>query len=302
MQKNIGNLTKWFDPEAAVTNSEQVYGQERLHVMIIKQKDMEIARLKASEQQLLQMSQSLTNDLSNLKEQMEKQTVIINSLRKGIDASSMLNVKSESDLTACRNLIETMKLEIADKNGEKEIEIEKLKNQLQEFPETSAEARKSESDLADCQILMESMKLEFADKNRSKETEIEKLKNQVQELNENLADARTKNVDIETTNATLLDSINQWRVYTENQSKELIAANDNLGRSTRMKDELKELKSYASNLSVKMQSEIDRLEETLTTTGKVNSKLIGEKESLQQEVDQWKQKFEDSFNEVCFSI
>lgn len=219
MQRNIGKISEWLDPEAAE----------------VKQKDMEIARLKSSEQQLIQVNQTLTIDVSNLQEQMEKQTVLINSLQKGIDASSMLNVKSESDLAACRIDIETMKLEIADKNAEKERNVQ--------------------------------------------------LKRQIQELTENLAEARKKNVDIETTNTTLQDWLNQWRDYSEKQSRELIAANDKLGRNTRLNDELKEMKTYVSNTTTQMKSEIVKLEFDLSEAGKANSQILKQKEKFQKEVD-----------------
>lgn len=236
MQKDIGNLTKSLDPEEA-------YGQERLHVIILKQKDAEIARLKTSEEQLLQMNQSLASEKLNLKEQMEKQTVLTNSLQKGVEASSNLNEKFESDLAACRSLIETMKLEIADKSGEKEVNVQ--------------------------------------------------LKSQVQELTKNLAEAREKNVDMESTNVKLQEMLSQWKDYAEKQSNTLIAVHDRLERSTKLQDELKEMKNYAASVTSQMQSKFIELEKDLTEAGKTNSKILDQKEKLQQEVSVLKSEIDE---------
>lgn len=289
MQRNIGKITEWLDPEAAVKNNE-----ERLHIMLFKQKDTDIARLKASEQQVMQANQSLTNDASNLKEQVEKQTTIINSLQKGVDATSMLNAKSESDLAASRGIIETMKQEVAKKNEENG----QLKNQVLELTETLEEAQKKNVEMINADATLKDLLNQWKDYAEKQTTEL------------NAANDKVKN------NTGLQVELKEMKSYisglTREMKLEMQKLEKDLTEVEQEKSQLFDQKQKCQAEVTVLKSQIDELKQRLTNAATTNLQILDENEKLRQEVIVLKGMNvnknakagtqTDTCNEVCFSV
>lgn len=111
MRKDIAQLHKSTNPTVPGNAIELAGGSERLHVMVFKQKDEEIAQLKASIQQLQKINEISNIDQTHMKETIKSQTALINALQEGFEANSKLYAKSETDLAASLAIIEKMKLE-----------------------------------------------------------------------------------------------------------------------------------------------------------------------------------------------
>lgn len=161
MRNDIGSLTK----------TVQGNGSERLHVMMLKQKDDEIDQRKASERELLRINEDLTCSRMSLEKKVEEQTALIVALQKGVDANSSLYAKSETDLAASRDLIEKLKSDIAVKfvpiesNVQLGIQVEDLSGKLAETEKQLNEwkcyaARKENELIAANNLLSANKKLE----------------------------------------------------------------------------------------------------------------------------------------------
>lgn len=113
IRNDIGNLTNLFQERNNETSPGNE-GQERLHIVMMKQKDDEIAQLKVTIQDLRKFNDNLTNDQLKSMKQMEEQTSLIKSLQLGMEATSKLNDQYECDKIANLDLAEAMKRQLAE--------------------------------------------------------------------------------------------------------------------------------------------------------------------------------------------
>ncbi|KAJ6639477.1 hypothetical protein Bhyg_12222 [Pseudolycoriella hygida] len=120
IQSNMGQLTEMIRHALTASDNDPNNRLDNVNLLIISQKDTEIAHLKASLEAMLEINQILANEQMTLKELSDKQTQLINSLQKGIMSTSKLQIQAECGLENSSTVIEAMKREIDQLKSDKE--------------------------------------------------------------------------------------------------------------------------------------------------------------------------------------
>lgn len=216
MQRDIGNLTKWFNPECSSDDASQ-----RLYLKIISQKDDLIATLKKTADELRTDLDALKTDNVNLNHQVETNAGLINALQKGVDANFLLYTKSEVQYSALQDLSATKDQTIAMKDKELEttrMTINALQTELNSL--TNDDYGTSRALTNQVEVLERNLAESIA-KNvaLNKEAEIiqAELTNRIEIVENNLTESTAKNV----TSAGLLT---EWKAYGESKEKEVAEA------------------------------------------------------------------------------
>lgn len=259
MAGNDSELQKMIEAKDTIIaeHKEAAIGSEQLHMMIVKQKGEEISQANASWQKSQKANESLSNENSILRQEIEKNASLIGALQKKVEESANLSTKFENDLGVNLKLIEENKQIIA----QYESTMKTLELQVKE-----ASARNIDLEGKVTELLTTNANMSDAlEKDKSLECELQK---QIQIFTEHLAEAEKIKSDLKEALVNRDKSIDEQQKLTND-------LNGKLGEITENNNALqKELNDFRHNAENKDEAFVKLSAELKEATTKLNVKCL----------------------------
>ncbi|KAJ6646887.1 Restin like [Pseudolycoriella hygida] len=277
---NDSELQKLIEAKDIIISEykESAIGSEQLHLMIVKQKDEEIASVNASLQELQKVNELLGKEKSNLNEEIEKNASRLLDLEKQLGESTAIS-------NDYRNELEVSRKQIVDKNQrieQHENVIKSFESRVEELLTLNSQLKEKESELlaANTNIgealengkileaeLRKQIEIQLGNLDSIQESKSElemQLKNRdkcIEEEQKLSHDLQVKNKEISTKSESLEKELNDFRSNLENKDDAFVKLSA-------------ELKEVASTLTEK-NSQLEKCEASLATALE-ESKVLSE--------------------------
>lgn len=297
MARNDSELQKLIEAKDTIIaeHKEAAVGSEHLHMIIVKQKDEEVAQVNTSLQELRKINESLSNDKLNLNQEIETKTSLMDELQKKIDEISRLSIKFENDSDVNLKVIEDNK-QLIDQH---ENRIKTFESKVGELSTINIELEGKVTELlainANMSDALENDKTLESELRKQIQTSIEevvetkKSKSELEELLVNrdkcieeqqklTIDLQNKFGEIAANNEALQKELNDYRFNAENKDEAFVKLNATLNDvKNRLNEKCEQLEDSQRSLSL--------TSEQSKVASQHNSALTNEIEQLKISLD-----------------
>ncbi|XP_037047111.1 restin homolog isoform X5 [Bradysia coprophila] len=266
---------------------ESAIGSEQLHMIIVKQKEEEIAQINSSLKQLRELNESLSSEKSNFIKEREENIRVVGELQTKVEEGSKLSVKLQSDLEVNLRVIEGNKQQIdqhektiktleskVEQMSTRNTELEAKVNELHESASDAVEKGKVlEAELRqNVQITTES--LNESEKRMAELRELLVSRDKcLEEQQKSIIDEQSKFEELSSRNEALLKELNDFRTDSVSKDEGVSRLNGELTNVTN------ELNKKCSELEVSEKNLSLAVEESKVLSQQI-SELTNEAESL----------------------